>query len=314
MARTFIAEMRSGQPVDEVFLLRRCELKSTKTGSLYLAAVLADRTGQVEGRMWEASRTLYEALQEDAFVRVKGVAETYRNQLQISIKMITMADTASLRLGDFLPQAERSPKEMMAELREFLGQVEDEDYRRINAAFLADADFLAAFRTAPAAVSYHHAYLGGLLEHTLNLLRLAGPVLEQYPVLRKDLLLTAIFLHDVGKTRELRYTRTFTYTDSGQLVGHLVLGVLMLDEKARQIEAFPPDKLDLLRHCILSHHGQYDFGSPKLPMIAEAMALHYLDNLDAKIKDFAECLEADLQSKSDWTDYVPQFQRRLFKK
>lgn len=314
MARKAIQDYKPGEPIDEVFLLSKRELKSTKTGAYYLALTLCDKSGCIDCRMWDASPLLYEAVHEDAFVRVKGKAETYNNQLQFSIRAISIADAATLNLADFLPQSERPPKEMMAELKGILDQVQDKDYRRLCDAFLGDKPFVTAFSTAPAAIRYHHAYLGGLLEHSLNIAKVAVEILPLYPILRKDLLLTGAFLHDVGKTQELRYDRTFVYSDAGQLVGHLVLGAMIVEEHAATLEGFPQEKLNLLIHCILSHHGEYEFGSPKLPMTPEAMALHYLDNLDAKLKDFATTIQDDMQSKSNWTEYVPQFQRRLFKR
>ena len=314
MARKAIQDYRPGEPVDEVFLLAKRELKTAKSGSYYLALTVCDRTGSLECRMWDASPTLYEAVREDSFVRIKGKAETYNNQLQFSIRSISVADAANLNLEDFLPQSKRPPQEMMAELKAILEQVEDKDYRALCEAFLTDKDFVKAFRTAPAAIRYHHAYLGGLLEHTLNVAKLALAILPYYPILRKDLLLTGVFLHDVGKTQELRFDKTFSYSDAGQLLGHVVLGSMIVDEKAGTVKDFPKEKLDLLVHCILSHHGAYEFGSPKLPMTPEAMAVHYLDNLDAKLKDFATTVEEDVQSRSNWTEYVPQFQRRLYKR
>lgn len=313
MAKKLISDLKVGEPVDEVFLLGRCDLKTSKNESLYLDLLLSDRSGAVGGRMWDASQALYESLEVDDFVRVKGRMGAFQNRPQIRVNSISKADISSLRLGDFLPQAETPPEKMMDEVKSILDQIEDPDYRRICEAFLGDQDFTAAFRTAPAAVRYHHAYLGGLLEHTLNVLRLADTILPQYPFLRRDLLLTAAFLHDVGKTAEIGYKRTFSYTDSGQLVGHLVLGVVMLENKASKLE-LPDDKLALLRHCILSHHGQYEYGSPKLPMTAEALALHYLDNLDAKLTDFEGHLDTDQVSNSNWTGFLPQFGRRLFRK
>lgn len=314
MARKLIQDYKPGEPIDEVFLLSKRELKSTKTGAYYLALTLCDRSGGVECRMWDASPQLYEAVHEDSFVRVKGKAETYNGQLQFSIRAISVADTANLDLADFLPQSERPPKEMMAELKGILDQIEDKDYRRLCDAFLGDKPFVTAFCMAPAATRNHHAYLGGLLDHTLNIAKVALAILPHFPILRKDLLLTAVFLHDVGKTQELRYDRTFIYSDAGELLGHVVLGAMIVGERADALDGFPREKRDLLTHCILSHHGQYEFGAPKLPMTPEAMTVHYLDNIDAKLKAFDTIVQKDVQSKSNWTEYIHQFQRRLFKR
>jgi 3'-5' exoribonuclease len=314
MAKKLIQEFRTGEPIDEMFVLSKRELKMAKNGAYYMALTLSDRSGSVDAKMWDASPTLYEALSDDSFVRIKGKTETFNEKMQFNVRLITLVEAKDVDLADYLPRSERDPKEMFAELKKILSQVEDKDYRALCAAFINDDQFRADFCKSPAAIKYHHAYLGGLLEHTLGILNAAVALLPLYPILRKDLLLTAGFLHDIGKTRELRHQMSFAYTDAGQLVGHVVLGVLMLEERARGIKDFPEEKLNLLRHSILSHHGEYEFGSPKLPMTPEALAVHYLDNLDAKLKDFAETVSEDVQTKSNWTEYVPQLQRRLYKK
>jgi 3'-5' exoribonuclease len=201
----------------------------------------------------------------------------------------------------------------MRELAAILARIRDADIKALVDSFLADKDFCAAFRSAPAAVQNHHAYLGGLLEHTLSMANLAVKVLEHYPALRGDLLLGGVFLHDIGKSRELSYNRAFHYTNAGNLVGHITLGIVMLEEHARAIPDLPDDKLNMLRHMILSHHGEYEFGSPKLPMFAEALALHYLDNLDAKLKDIAETISDDRSGDPAWTEYSRSLARRLYK-
>lgn len=314
MPKRLAQDFKPGEPIDEVFLLSKCELKTARNEALYLAMTLSDKSGDVEARMWDASQALYESLETGTFVRIKGKAETYREQLQFAVKAVLKPEETELRLSDFLPQCERHPGEMMNELKEMLNNIEDEDYRALCDAFLSDDKFCAEFRTAPAAIRYHHSYLGGLLEHTLSMMKVASAILPLYPSVRKDILLPAILLHDIGKTKELNFRRLFEYSDQGQLVGHLVMGVLMLEEKARTIENFPEEKFNVLSHCILSHHGEYEFGSPKLPMTAEAFTLHYLDNLDAKIKDISDIIGDDLQSNSDWTDFQGQYGRRFFKR
>ena len=314
MAKKLIEEYRAGETVDEVFLLSQNELKSARSGSLYLALTLNDKSGSMPGRMWDATDVVHHAFAVDDFVRVKGKVETYQNELQIVVKSLAKPDTSTLRLGDFLPQSENDPAQMLKELREILQAIEDPDYAAVVNAFLDDEPFIKRFTSAPAATMNHHAYLGGLLEHTLMMARLAGMILPLYPMLRPGLLLAGVLLHDIGKTGELSYGRTFQYTDDGQLVGHLVGGVLMLEEKAREIEGFPQEKLSHLKHLILSHHGAYEFGSPKLPMTAEAFALHYLDNLDAKLKGFATAVERDPDETSDWTPFNRSYARRLYKK
>ncbi|HOF18695.1 MAG TPA: HD domain-containing protein [Phycisphaerae bacterium] len=312
-SKPMIGEFQVNQPVDSVFLLAKCVLRSARTGKPYLDLEFSDRTGRITGRFWDATESLAASLAIDDFVQVKGRVESYQGQLQVNVHMVAKADTAKLRLGDFLPQSEHDPAQMMRRLTEILGGIEDPDYRRLAQAFLADETFCAAFRTAPAATSNHHAYLGGLLEHTLSMAELALKVLEHYRDLRRDILLLGVLLHDIGKTRELAYKRTFQYTDAGNLVGHITLGVLMLEEEARKLPDFPAEKLNMLRHMILSHHGVLEYGSPKLPMFAEAMALHYLDNLDAKLRDIAETISEDRNADPQWTDYSRSLGRKLYK-
>lgn len=313
MAKKMVADLRPGEPVDAVFMVASVQLRSTRSGSSYLNLKLQDRTGQIEGKLWDVTEAFAATIHNDDFVLVKGRCEPYQNQLQVNAKSITKADTDGLRLGDFLPQSQHDPVQMLRDLTEILSGMEDKDYKALVEVFLKDKEFCAAFRTAPAAMSNHHAYLGGLLEHTLSMMRVAVKIAEHYTDLRRDLLLTGVFLHDVGKVEELSYKRSFQYTTPGNLVGHLILGVLMLEERARQLPDFPPEKLNMLRHLILSHHGTYEFGSPRLPMFAEAMALHYLDNLDAKLKDISELIAEDQGPDAEWTDYSRRLDRKIYK-
>jgi len=313
MPKQMIEDLQPGEPVDSVFLVAESSLRTARNGTSYLAVRLQDRSGQVEGRLWDASDVIAGSLQADDFVHVKGTAELYKNEIQINIKAITRADTESLRLRDFLRESSSDTGEMLSELKRLLDRVEDPDLRALLEAFFADEEFIRGFRTAPAAVSNHHAYLGGLLEHTLSMARLALRLVEHYPRLRADLLLTGVFLHDIGKIRELSARRTFQYTAPGQLVGHIVLGTLMLDEKARGLKNFPSEKLDMLRHFILSHHGQSDYGAVRPPMFAEAIALHHLDNIDAKLNGFYDFLEQDANADPNFTSRSFMFQTQLYK-
>jgi 3'-5' exoribonuclease len=313
MGKQMVGALRVGEPVDSVFLVAECALRSTRAGGSYLNLVFQDRSGQMVGRLWDATEAFAATIAVDSFVHVKGKVESYQNQLQLNVRTITRAETEGLHLGDFLPQCERDPAEMMRELTAILAQIQDPDYKAVMDAFLSDKDFCADFRTAPAAVQNHHAYLGGLLEHTLSMAQMAVKVIEHYPSLRRDLLLASVFLHDIGKTRELSCKRTFRYTDAGNLIGHITIGVLMLEDRARALPNLPEDKLNMLRHMILSHHGELEFGSPKLPSFAEAIALHYLDNLDAKLKDFAETIAEDKNADAGWTDFSYSLKRRLYK-
>ena len=313
MPKQFIGELKPGEHIDSDFMVVEAAMRSARNGSNYLAMVLADKTGTIQARLWDAPEALAASLAPDDFVRVKGKAESYRNELQIGIRAITQADASALRLGDFLPQCSADPAAMMKELHEIMATIEDPDYRAAADAFLNDEEFCGRFRTAPAAKANHHSYLGGLLEHTLSMAKLALKILDHYPELRRDILLTGVFLHDIGKTDELSYARTFRYTTPGNLVGHIVLGVLMLENRVRELADFPVEKLNMLRHMILSHHGQLEFGAPKLPVFAEAIALHYIDNIDAKLKDFSQFVAEDRSTDPEWTERSWLFQRQLYK-
>jgi 3'-5' exoribonuclease len=227
-------------------------------------------------------------------------------------------EAEKVELADFLPHTEHDVSKLLERLRSFLLRLGNPHLRGLVECFLMDEDFVRDFCRVPAGVRNHHAYLGGLLEHVVTLLDLADRVVPLYPDLDRDLLLTGIFLHDVGKVRELSYGRVFSYTDAGQLIGHLVIGVEMLNEKAAKVheltdEPFPAELLLRLKHMILSHHGTYEFGSPKLPMTPEAIALHYLDNLDAKVHSFTRDIREDRNQASAWTPFNQSLQRRLFK-
>jgi 3'-5' exoribonuclease len=313
MTKQMIADLKPGEPVDTPFLVTECSLRTTRNDSLYLDIKLSDKSGRISGRMWDATEAMVKDIKPDDFVHVKGKCESYKNDLQISIRAVTRCDEADLRLRDFIKACDRDSEEMFDELVALLNRVEDADYRALLDAFLDDEDFCNAYRSKPAAKFNHHAYLGGLLEHTLSMMGVADKLADHYKELNADLLLCGVFLHDMGKIQELATKRSFEFTVSGNLVGHIMLGVLMLEEKARMLDDFPKLKLDLLRHLILSHHGKREFGSPQLPMTAEAVALHYIDNLDAKMKQMAEILESDKNSDPNFTDYSRLFEARLFK-
>ena len=314
MAKKTVADLKPGEPIDEVFLLVGNELKSTRRDALYLDLQFMDRSGTITGRLWDATPEVHEAFAPDEFVRVKGAVEQYRGELQINVRTLSQPDVSKLRLRDFLAQSEREPQEMETELREILSVVEDPDYRRLIDAFFADELAAAALRTAPAAVSNHHAYLGGLLEHTLSMAQVAAFVADHYPDVRRDLLLTGVLFHDIGKVAELRYNRTFQYSAPGSLLGHLTQGAFMVRDLVRGLEDFPEEKLNHVLHLILSHHGSREFGSPVLPMTPEAFALHFIDNLDAKLRTVSDTIEADRNAHSDMTNFVRSLDRRLYKR
>jgi 3'-5' exoribonuclease len=239
---------------------------------------------------------------------VRANVETYMGRMQLVISHVKRLDDEEVSLADFLPASEHDPKEMMKELGEIIATVETPHLKELLDAFFSDEKFAASFAKCPAAVSLHHAFLGGLLEHTLCVTRMAVEVAGHYEHLDRDMLIAGAILHDLGKVEEIEHARVFKYSDRGGLIGHLVIGAYEIEKRAAKIKGFPPEKLTELQHLILSHHGEYIYGSPKLPMTAEAMALHYLDNLDAKMQAFREAEPAE----GNWTEWLRMFERRLY--
>ncbi len=313
MARKFVSKLKSGDVVDQVFLVQKRELKTTRNGKSYIQAQFADCTGTIVGRMWDATEALFQSFDDNDFVKIRGTLDTYQNNLQLIFKGVSKVDPSTVNLEDFLPRTQKDVGKMLQELKDMITSINNPHLKKLLNLFLEDADFCKDLCSAPAAVEYHHAFIGGLLEHTLSLANAGMKIVDCYPVLNRDLLLTGIILHDIGKTKELAYERSFQYTDKGQLVGHLIIGSMMVEEKAKQITDFPRDLLTVLQHLILSHHGEYQFGSPRLPQTAEAVALHYLDNLDAKMFAFEKAVKDSKDPSSNWTERVKMFDRRLFK-
>jgi 3'-5' exoribonuclease len=319
MAHRFIADLRPGDRIeDEVYLVHGKDLRTTTQGSLYIHAVLADRTGQLVARLWQASEEIFETMSTGAFMRFKGRAENYKGNLQFIIDAVRPADPDSFEIADFLAKTKRDIDEMWNRLCEILDGIKNRHLAALVGEFMGDSELMACYRRAPAAMTMHHAYIGGLLEHTLNLLEMAIRVLPLYPKLSMDLVLAGLFLHDIGKAKELVYDTSIGYTDEGQLIGHIVKAVTWIDRKAdavaaRLSEPFPEQLKWVLQHIVLSHHGRYEFGSPKLPAIPEAIAIHHLDNLDAKVQLYLDEIEADRDPADHWTNYNRALETKIYK-
>jgi len=318
MERTFISDLQPGCHIDQVFLITQKDLRTTTNGALYIHTVLADRTGQMPARMWQASETIYQTLPENGFVRLVGRTESYKGNLQFIIEAVRPADLDRIDPGDFLPQTSGDIEKMYARVLEIMRTVENRHLLLLVKQFVADEPLMGQFKQAPAAIGLHHARIGGLLEHTLNMLELVLLICPRFPQLNRDLMLVGTFLHDMGKTAELKWETGFAYTEKGQLVGHLVEAATWVKEQARAVEQelnepFPPRLLWAVQHLILAHHGRYEFGSPKLPMMAEALALHHLDNLDAKL-DLIEGEITDEKYKDEpFTRYLTAMEAKLYR-
>ncbi len=320
MTRTYIADLKPGQLIDDqVFLIRSKDLRTTTNGSLYIHAILADRSGEVPARAWQANESMFNALPEGGLIRLKGRTESYKGNNQFIIDAIRpVAADAPVDMAEFLPATRLDVDAMWKRLTEILGGIRHPAIAGLVAEFVNDEKIGADFRRSPAALALHHAYLGGLLEHTVQLLEVALRVIPLYPKLNLDLVLAGLFLHDIGKTAELSCDTSIGYTDDGQLLGHIFIAAKWIDQKADAVarktgQPFPQKIRWALQHIVLSHHGRYEFGSPKLPAFAEAAAIHYLDNLDAKVHMFLAEAEGDRDAATHWTNYSRALETKVFK-
>ena len=293
------------------FVVTSKQVKPKKSGEPYLALTLADRCGQIEAKMWDNVGDALDAFEQDDFLKVKGLLNRYKNRFQITIHKLRRLADSEVDFADYLPKTSKNIDELWQTLCEFVCSFEDLHLRALVQAFMDDPEIAAAYRSAPAAKSLHHAYIGGLLDHVVSLFRSCDLVCRNYPQINRDLLLTGAFLHDIGKIHELAYTRSFSYTSRGQLLGHMVIELEMLQAKIASIPGFPDEIKTLLEHLIISHHGQYEFGSPKLPMFPEALMLHYLDDLDSKMESMRAHFQREAETDSNWTSYNASLGRVL---
>jgi len=299
------------QAITGFFAAASKQVRSKKDGSRYFALTLSDRTGQIESRMWETAEA-GDFVAGDV-VKVRAQVCRYKEFLQLNIERIRKALPDEFNLSDYVPRTERNIDKLWAELNGYVESFTDLHLKALLQSFLDDADIAAAFREAPAAKSMHHAWIGGLLEHVVSLLGIADLAAKHYQV-HRDLLLTGAILHDIGKLRELRWGTSFDYSIEGQLLGHVTIGVALIDRKIAALPDFPPALRVLVEHLVLSHHGKYEFGSPKLPMIREALLLHYLDDIDAKMQtlntEFARNVAAGREA-GEVTEWVRSLERPL---
>jgi len=318
MTRRYIGDLKDGDLVEEVYYVADRQLRANRNAALYLSVDLRDRSGVINARMWNVTEASCDPIQSGGYAKIRGKVQVYQGTLQLILSHITPVPAEGLDPAEFEQGPAQNTAELLAELTTVIDSVQQPALRQVLQCFLADEPLVQALCDRPAGVKAHHAYRGGLLEHIVTLSRLANKVCEVYPALDRDLLLAGVFLHDIGKLRELSCESGFVYTDEGQLLGHLVIGVEMLSDKIRETEQllgepFPLELQLQLKHLILSHHGSYEFGSPRLPMTPVAIALHLIDNLDAKIHEFSQAIAADPNSGSHWTLFQPRLDRKLFK-
>jgi len=314
MKSPFVNELEPNQLITTSFLVHSKEIRQKKTGELYLSLLLGDRTGDLDSKMWDNVAEVIDSFDRDDFIKVKGLIQIFHNRPQLTIHKLRRLDDSEIDFGDYFPSSKRDAGEMWSELRGFVAGISNPHLKGLLEALLDDEDVARRYRRAPAAKQIHHAYLGGLIEHVLSLCVLARLVAPHYPSVDGDLLLTGIVLHDIGKIYELNYERGFSYSDDGQLLGHINIGLRMVADKLRGLPDFPPRLRTLVEHMILSHHGQLEFGSPKLPQFPEALLLHYLDDMDSKMECIRALVENDRQLEGCFTTYYPALERPVLKK
>jgi 3'-5' exoribonuclease len=318
MTRRYVNQIGHQEAIDDVFLVSGKQLRPNRNGNLYLQFEVSDRTGSIDARMWNASEPVYKSFDNGDYARVEGSTQLFQGSVQLIVSHIAKVDPSEVAADDFVTLPSVAVDTLIVRMGEILRGMTDPHLRNLVECFLMDEPLMAKLARAPAGVKNHHAYQGGLLEHIVNLMEVVLRVCPCYPRIDADLLLTGAFLHDLGKIDELAYDRDLSYTDEGQLIGHLVMAVGMLDAKAAEAEKLagepiPVETLLRLKHMLVSHHGEYEFGSPKLPMTLEAIALCLLDNLDAKINSFQQLLRDDANIDSSWTGYNSNLSRKLYK-
>jgi len=308
----YIAEAArfENQVITSSFVVVSKQAKPKKSGELYLALVLADRTGHLEAKMWDNVSDHINCFEQDDFIKVRGLINKFNGRFQLTLHKVRSLRDAEIEVDDYLPRTTKDVNALWRTLGEFVSSFRDPHLKALLEAFMADPQIEQAYKTAPAAKSLHHAFIGGLLDHVVSLFQLCDLACRNYPdMINRDLLLTGAFLHDIGKVQELTFARSFTYTTRGQLLGHMIIELEMLQEKLALLPGFPEEYKTLIEHLIISHHGKYEFGSPKMPMFPEALMLHYLDDLDSKMESMrAHFLR---EPEAEWTTFNASLERPL---
>ena len=313
MAKQFVVDIKDRDNIHAVFLVKDKIMAMAKNGKPYMNLRFMDKSGEIEGKVWDNTDVLDKLFAKDDFVQIRGKASVYMNKMQVVVAEIAKVPEEQVNLADFLPESPRNNAEMRQELQDVVAALTNPYLRGLMDSFLADEPFMALYCMAPAAKGMHHVYLGGLLEHSLALVKLVKSIVPLYGGINQDLLTVGALLHDVGKVHEMSYERSFDYTDIGKLLGHITIGVELVEERIRQVEGFPRELGILLKHMLLSHHGQYEYGSPKRPKTIEAPILNYLDDMDSKINGIRAHIAKENASTSRWTAYHRLYDRYFFK-
>jgi 3'-5' exoribonuclease len=319
MRRLFLRDCAAGDVIEDVFIITNKQLAATSSGKHYIKAYCSDRTAQLNVRIWNATRDMFSAMPDGGFLRIRGRVENYQNNLQLIIEQMWPAKDGTFDIADLMPHTERDVDQMCGRVFEICSSIQNRHLAALVQAYLDDEQLMNNFCRAPAAMNFHHAFVGGLLEHTLNAMEVADAVCKFYPKLNRDLVVAGIFLHDLAKTWELSYENAFSYTDGGQLVGHIVKGAIWVEKKAQDAEkilgeTIPQPLINVVQHIILSHHGDPVFGAARIPSTPEAIAVHVIENLDAKLMPALGITRGEGgMSESNWTDWQKSFNGRLFR-
>ncbi len=306
----YLKDYKDGDRVSDIYLCKHRQAAVTKNGKPYETVILQDKTGTVDAKIWDPNNAGIEDFDVLDYIEVYGDIHSFQGALQVNIKRVRRCREGEYNAADYLPVSKKSISGMYQELLQYIGSVENPYLKKLLEAFFVEDDtFMEAFQKSSAAKTVHHGFMGGLLEHTLGVVKLCDYYCKAYPLLKRDLLLAAAMCHDIGKTKEISLFPQNDYTDDGQLLGHIVMGSEMIGEKVRGIPGFPKVLESQLKHCILAHHGEYEFGSPKKPAIMEALALNLADNADAKLETFTEILEGT--TETGWLGFNRLFESNL---
>jgi 3'-5' exoribonuclease len=317
MKPQYVADLADGQAVSSLYLVREKEIRtSPRTGKSWLELNLADRSGSIAAKMWDNFEAIAKTFERDDVVRVRGRVKLYNGAKEMTLEQIVPAAEKDYELADFLPHTKYDVEKLYGDLRSAVARVKNPWLQRLLECVVDDPEIAPRLKRAPAAMTMHHAYLGGLLEHTVSLIGLADAVCGHYPELDRDLLVAGVVLHDIGKLEELRYARGFDYSDEGRLLGHISMGAMLVREKCKVIENFPVALRVMVEHLILSHHGSHEFGSPSLPQFPEAVALHAIDDLDSKMAAMRGSLElaAGAPASEMWTERNAALRRAILRR
>ncbi len=306
----YIGDLREGEMVSDVYLCKSKQALKTKAGKNYYSLLLQDKTGTMDTKVWELSNAI-ENFDNLDYIKVEGQVTSFQGSLQLSVKRVRKCHEGEYNKADYMPVSDKNVDEMYQELLGYVGRIKQEHLKLlVDSFFIQDKEFISSFKSHSAAKSVHHSFMGGLLQHTLGVVKLCNYMASNYDILNRDLLISAALFHDIGKTKELSSFPENDYTDDGQLLGHILIGIEMVSEHIKEINGFPPKLSSELKHCIAAHHGELEYGSPKKPAIVEAMVLNFADNADAKIQTMCEIFKG-AEEKAEWLGYNKLFESNI---